>query len=202
MVGVAAYNGQTANRPEQNNSLHTALRLAYPFALARAQVVEAAVYGYRGRFVVPPAQRSAGVVAPAEFDDWRVGAALVLHPRPLGLQAEWNVGRGPEADPARGTIREQRLDGGYVQAMVRARPFGRPVIPYVRAQRYDGGKKFETDARRHRVRELEAGIEWAVTPETELTAAVMAAERRTADLATPESRQKGRRLRLQAQFTF
>jgi hypothetical protein len=75
-------------------------------------------------------------------------------------------------------------------------------MPYVRAQRYDGGKKFELDARRHHVREIEGGVEWTVTPETELTAAFMAAERNTADLATAESRQKGRRVRLQAQFVF
>ena len=202
VVSVGIYNGQTANRPEQNNSLHTALRLAYPFAVGRGQVVEGAVQGYSGRFVVTPAQRSAGVVAPAEFRDWRVAASVVLHARPGGFQAEWNTGRGPEADPVGRTIRERRLEGGYVQTMAHLRAFGYQVTPYVRAQRYDGGKKFETDARRHHVREIEGGVEWIVSPAVELTAAFMAAERNTADLATAESRQKGRRLRLQAQFMF
>jgi hypothetical protein len=72
----------------------------------------------------------------------------------------------------------------------------------VRAQRYDGGKKFETDARRHRVREVEAGVEWLATPDVELTAAFMAAERETSDLAAPDDLQRGHRLRLQAQVVF
>lgn len=131
-----------------------------------------------------------------------MAAALVLHPQPLGLQAEWNVGTGPEADPAARTVRAHRLSGGYVQATLRARALGRAVTPYARAQRYDGGKKFETDARRHRVREVEVGAEWLATPEVELTAAFAAAERETSDLATPDNRQRGRRVRVQAQVAF
>ena len=201
VVSVGAYDGQTANRPEQNNNLHTALRVAYPFAVG-GQVVEAVVNGYRGLYVVTSAQRTPGMNAPREFRDWRVGGALVLHPRPLGLQAEWNVGEGPEVDLAARTIREQRLNGGYVQAMFRTRIRTRQVTPYVRAQRYDGAKKFELDARAHRVREIEAGAEWMATSEIELTAAFMAAERTTSDLTTPNNAQKGHRLRLQAQIAF
>ena len=200
IVSFGAYNGQTANRPEQNDNLHTVLRVAYPFAV-RGQFVEAAVQGYTGRYVVTAAQRSDGG-APIEFADRRLAFALVLHPRPLGLQAEWNVGTGPEADPATRSIRERRLSGGYVQAMLRGRVLRRPALPYVRAQRYDGAKKFETDARRHRVRELEAGVEWALTRELELTTAVMTAERTTSDLATAENRQRGHRARLQLQLAF
>jgi hypothetical protein len=200
VVSLGAYNGQTANRPEQNDNLHTVLRVAYPFAV-RGQFVEAAVHGYTGRYVVTAAQRTGGGT-PLEFADRRVGWALVLHPRPLGLQAEWNVGTGPEADPATRSIRERRLSGGYVQAMLRGRVRGRQVIPYARAQRYDGAKKFETDARAHRVRELEAGVEWGLSPELELTTAFMAAERTTSDLATAENRQRGHRARLQLQIAF
>jgi hypothetical protein len=39
-------------------------------------------------------------------------------------------------------------------------------------------------------------------PGVELTAAFMAAERRTSDFATPDNDQRGRRVRLQAQFSF
>jgi hypothetical protein len=76
------------------------------------------------------------------------------------------------------------------------------VIPYVRAQRYDGGKKFETDARGHRVREVDAGVEWLPFSAVELTAELMLADRTTRDAAAPDDRQRGRRLRLQAQFNY
>ena len=202
VVAFGAYNGQTANRPEQGGNLHTALRLAYPFAVGGGQVVEAAVQGYRGRYVVVASQRTEGSGGSAEFRDRRAALSLVLHPRPVGLQAEWNVGVGPEADPGARTIREQRLRGGYLQATVRTRVRGQTVTPYVRAQRYDGGKKFELDARGYRVREVEGGAEWAVTSDVELTAAYMAATRTTRDLASPNNRQRGHRARLQAQFSF
>jgi hypothetical protein len=202
VVGFGAYNGQTANRPEQNGNLHTALRLAYPFAVGSGQVLEAGLQGYVGRFVVPSSQRSAGTGAAAEFADQRAAASLVLHPQPVGLQAEWTIGVGPEADPATRTIRERHLQGGYVQATVITRLRGQAVTPYVRAQRYDGGKKFELDARRYRVRELEAGAEWAPTPDVELTVAYLTAKRETSDLTSPDNSQKGHRARVQAQFSF
>jgi hypothetical protein len=202
VVAFGAYNGQTANRPEQGGNLHTALRLAYPFAVGGGQVVEAAVQGYRGRYIVVASQRTAGTGGSAEFRDRRAAASLVLHPRPVGLQAEWTIGVGPEADPDARTISERHLQGGYVQAMVRTQLGGHALTPYVRAQRYDGGKKFELDARGYRVREIEAGTEWALTSDLEFTAAYMAATRTTRDLASPNNRQQGHRARLQAQFSF
>ena len=72
----------------------------------------------------------------------------------------------------------------------------------MRAQRYDGGKKFELDARRYRVRELEVGVEWLPLPSFELTAMYTMSDRRYEDLAKPDNRQRGRLLRLQAQFNY
>ena len=202
VVSVAVYNGQTANRSEQNGNLHVGGRVAYPFALAAGQLLEAGVQGYVGRFVVPTTQRTANTGGDEEFADQRAAVSLVLHPRPVGVQVEWTRGRGPEADPAARAIRTRALQGGYAQAMVQTRLRGQLVTPYARAQRYDGGKKFETDARRHRVRELEVGAEWMLSPEVEFTAAFLAGERETADLATAAGPQRGRRVRVQAQFSF
>ena len=202
VVSVGVYNGQTANRSEQNGNLHAGARVAYPFAIGGGQLLEGAVQGYAGRFVVPATQRTADTGRDEEFADQRAAVSLVLHPRPVGVQVEWTRGRGPEADPAARAIRTRALQGGYAQAMVQTRVRGQLVTPYARAQRYDGGKKFETDARRHRVRELEVGTEWMLSPEVELTAAFLAGERETADLATADGPQKGRRVRVQAQFSF
>ena len=52
------------------------------------------------------------------------------------------------------------------------------------------------------MREIEAGTAWGLTPDVELTAAFMIAERETADLANPDNHQKGHCARLQAQFAF
>jgi hypothetical protein len=164
--------------------------------------VEAGVQGYTGRFVIPETQRTADVTGPAEFDDRRVAATLVLYPQPFGVQAEWNVGRGPEADPAARAVRTASLDGGYVQAMYRARVGGQTVVPFVRTQRYDGGKKLETDARRYRVRETEVGVEWLPIAAFELTAMYTTSDRRFEDVERPDNRQRGRLLRLQVQFNY
>lgn len=202
MVGLGVFNGQGAARPEANNSLHTVARIAYPFQLASGQYVELGVMGYTGRYVLPSNLRSAGLSALPEYRDERVGGTFVWYPQPLGLVAEWNVGRGPEAVPEQRATRERRLEGGYVQTMYRLRPAGQVVIPFVRAQRYDGGKKFELDARRYRVRELEAGVEWLPTRAFELVAQFGWSDRRYEDLALPVNRQRGRTLRLQAQINY
>jgi hypothetical protein len=203
VVGVGLYNGQTVNRVEQNDGQHVVLRVSYPFRLPGGQFVEAGVQGYTGRFVIPETQRTEGLDAPDEFDDRRVAASLIVYPQPLGFQAEWNVGRGPrfmrEGTP---TIRDASLTGGYAMLMLRTQPRGQVLTSFARAQYYDGGKKQETDARHHRVRELEVGAEWLPFPAFELTASYVAADRRTSDAEAPDARARGRFLRLQAQFNY
>ena len=202
VLGVGAFNGQTANRPEANDNLHTVARLSYPFRMPNGQIVELGVQGYTGRFVIPSSQRSTGVTGPSEYDDRRVAASLVLYPQPFGLQAEWNRGTGPEVDPSAKRIDERDLDGGYVQAMWRLRPRGQTLIPFARWQRYEGGKKLETDGRSYGVRETEIGAEWLPFPAFELTAQYTISDRRYEDAATAGNRQKGRMLRVQAQFNY
>ncbi|HEX7123182.1 MAG TPA: porin, partial [Gemmatimonadaceae bacterium] len=159
VLNVGIYNGQGANRAEENDNLHAVARLAWPFRLPSGQFLELGVQGYHGRYVVT--NRSPSVAGPTEFEDERAAISAILYPQPLGIQAEWNTGTGPEFDPATGAIRAQRLDGGYVQLMYRARVDGHTVMPFFRYQLYDGGRKSELDARAHRVREAELGVEWA-----------------------------------------
>ena len=203
VVGIGIFNGQTANRAEQNDGQHAVLRVSYPFRLPGGQFIEAGVQGYSGRFVIPSSQRTAGLSAPREFDDRRVAASLIVYPQPIGFQAEWNVGRGPtfsrEGTP---TIREESLTGGYAMVMMRTKPGSHVLTPFARGQYYDGGKKLDADARHYRVRELEVGAEWLPFSAFELTASYVASDRRTSDFAAPDAREQGRFLRLQAQFNY
>ena len=199
MLGVGLYNGQTANRPEANDGQHAVLRLTYPFRLPNGQFVEASVQGYSGRFVIA---RSTGVTGGPQFDDERVAGTLVIYPQPLGLQAEWTVGRGPEFDHDARVVRSRHHTGGYVQSMLRAPTPGQVITPFVRAQHNRGGKKAETDARSYRVREAEGGVEWLPFPAFELTATYVVSDRTFEDAPDPHNRQKGQFLRLQAQFNY
>lgn len=196
------YNGQTANRAELNDNLHQVARLAWPFRFANGQFLELGVQGYTGRFVIPASQRTAGVTGPAEFSDRRAAVSAILYPQPFGVQAEWNTGTGPEFDPAIRAIREQDLTGGYVQVMHRTRVRGQAVIPFLRYQSYEGGKKLETDARHYRVRETEFGVEWTPMRTLEFTAQYTVADRRYEDGVRLDNRQKGQLLRLQAQISY
>jgi len=202
VVGVGVYNGQTANRPEANNGQHAVARVSYPFRLTGGQFVELGLQGYDGRVTVPASQRTAGVTGGPNFDDRRVAATIVVYPQPFGVQAEWNAGTGPEIDPVERTIAARRLEGGYAQTMFRGRLGGQPVTPFVRAQYYRGGKKQETDVRRYHVREYEIGAEWLPFSALELTAMYTISDRRFEDAATPDNRQRGQLLRLQAQFNY
>ncbi|MGZ8414666.1 MAG: porin, partial [Gemmatirosa sp.] len=142
VVGLGLYNGQTANRAEQNDGQHAVLRVSYPFRLPGGQFIEAGVQGYSGRFVIPSSQRTTGLSAPSEFDDRRVAASLIVYPQPIGYQAEWTEGRSPAySRDGTQTIRYGRLPGGYAMVMARTRPAGQVLIPFARGQYYDGGKK-------------------------------------------------------------
>jgi hypothetical protein len=200
VFGFGLYNGQTANRPEVNNSSHAVARLTYPWRLASGQFVETSVQGYSGR-VVPPS-RTAGVTGPREFPDERAAATLVVYPQPFGVTAEYGFGRGPEFDPATNAIRSQRLEGGFVQLSYRVLREDQVFLPFVRLHSYDGGKKVEQDARSYDVREIEAGVEWTPFSAFELAVQYTSSNRRYEDASTIGNRQRGQFLRIQAQFNY
>ncbi|MDP3542378.1 MAG: porin [Elusimicrobiota bacterium] len=203
VVGLGVYNGQTANKHEANDSMHVVGRVAYPFRTEGGQYIEAGVQGYMGRYVVPAAQRtSATVRGDFEHHDRRAAASFIVYPQPLGFQAEYNFGVGPEYDPVTRRVENKHLQGGYAQVMYMLRRSGQVVTPFVRAQYYEGGKKHETDARRYLVRQVEGGIEWQLHKALELTAAYSREDRAFQDDAARANRQKGGRMRLQLQVNF
>lgn len=203
VLGLGVYNGQTANKHEANDSLHAVARLAYPFRTEGGQYIEAGVQGYMGRYVVPTAQRtSANVLGDLEHADRRIAGSFVYYPQPFGFQAEWNFGVGPEYDPVRRRVVSNHLQGGYVQTMYMVRKGGHIVTPFVRAQYYGGGKKHETDARRYLVRQAEGGVEWQPHKNFELVVAYSQEDRAYQDDANRGLRQKGNRMRVQAQINF
>ena len=203
VLGLGVFNGQTTNRPELNNQQHLVARVSYPLALGR-QIIEPAIQAYTGRYVMAADQLSRGVKHRPDFSypDQRLAATFVLYPQPFGVQAEYNVGRGPEFNPATSTIETQPLHGGYLLLNYRLRYQQQQLFPFVRAQYYDGGKKHERDARSYSVREAELGVEWQPLSSCELVAMYTLSSRRFEDFQKPNNRQRGGLLRLQAQLNF
>jgi hypothetical protein len=203
VITFGVYNGQSSNRPEANNSLHGVARLAYPFAMPNGQILELGASAYTGNFVVTT--RSTGVTGPSEFNDQRVAGMVILYPKPIGFAAEWTTGEGPEFNPASTPrrIEVQDLSGGYAMLIARVRgPGAQMFYPFVRWQRYDGGKKHEQDARSYDVKELEFGSEWSPVRALEFTAQYTISDRRYEDNATIGNHQKGQLLRLQLQVNY
>lgn len=200
VFGFGLYNGQTANQTEQNNELHKVIRVTYPFQMANGQLVETSWQAYQGNYMIGVSPGHD--LSQRSFVDERMAGTLVIYPQPLGFQAEYNVGSGPQFDPEKMTTTQQPLQGGYAQVMYRIKRPGGEIIPFVKYQAYDGGKKFEVDARSYRVRDLEFGVEWQVKSYFELVALYMISDRTFEDFQRPENRQKGQTLRLQAQFNF
>jgi hypothetical protein len=204
VFALGAYNGQTANRAEQNNGLHVVARISYPFLLGN-QIIEPGLQAYSGKYVLPPDLRSASVTAANnfEFKDQRIAASFILYPKPFGIQAEYNWGKGPEYNPSKDSIETKNLHGGYITATMRLT--GKKnwlFFPYARVQQYQGGKKHELDARRYKVKELEGGVEWQLNKNFEFTAAYVISERRFEDSKLKNNLQSGNFLRLQAQLNF
>lgn len=203
VFAIGAFNGQTANRSEANDDLHVVARLSYPFEI-KSQIIEPFVAGYSGKYVVTADQRSAGVKGASDwnYDDTRMLGGFCLYPRPFGLLAEYNVGRGPEYNPVTDSVETRNIRGGFATATYRFKVKDHVFLPFVRYQVYEGGKKQELDARSYTVNDAELGIEWQPSKNFELTCEYYMGDRRFEDHAKPINRQKGQLLRIQAQFNF
>ena len=205
VFALGVYNGQVANKPELNNSLHVVTRLSYPIEIG-TQVIEPGVQAYTGQFVIPTESLTSGVklIKSQTFTDKRAAASFVLYPRPFGIQAEYNIGQGPRYNPAKDSITSSSLAGGYATFTYRIQGKKKEELffPYTRIQNYDGGKKQELDARTYHVREIETGLEWQLNKNLEITAAYVMSHRRFEDSKLKINDQKGNLLRLQVQVNF
>jgi len=161
VFSVGLYNGQTANRTEANNTPHIVSRFSYPFTI-NSQIVEMGIQGYTGQYVLTPDLINAGVkIAPTRsFLDQRVAGTFVLYPKPFGIQAEYNVGKGPQFNKTTDSVEVKSLNGGYVTASYKTQYGKHVIIPFSRIQYYKGGKKHEMDAMAYDVKEFEIGVEW------------------------------------------
>jgi hypothetical protein len=201
IFAFGVYNGQTANNPELNNKLHIVSRFTYPFQW-RNQIIEAGIQGYTGQFVVPNFSRDVKRVANMNYLDQRIAATFVLYPKPFGIQTEYNIGRGPEFNKVTDSIELRSLHGGYFQPSFMINFKKQTLIPFLRYQFYDGGKKHELDARSYNVSELEIGAEWQPNKNFELVVNYTISRRRYEDFIRQNNLQSGRLLRIQAQVNF
>ncbi len=209
--GFGVYNGQRANYYSGNGNYHVVGRFTWPFQLNNGQFIETSIQGYTGYYTIQSA--TDGVLVKGtnreaygeQFIDQRAAASLIIYPQPFGFQSEFNVGRGPEYDPKTNTISEQDLFGGYAQIMYQFRSKTKKewwLMPFCRAQYYDGGKKFELDARSYTVKELELGIEWSPIKALEINTTYTFSNRRYEDGTTPQNHQEGQLLRFQLQINY
>jgi phosphate-selective porin len=203
VFGFGVFNGQTANKPDLNDEVHVVARLSYPFEIGN-QTIEPGVQGYTGNYVMAADQLTAGVGVneTRSYEDSRFAVSGILYPRPFGIQAEFNWGRGPEFNPASDSIEVQKLKGGYATFSYMIRHKNQLIYPFVRTQYYNGGKKHEKDARSYTVNELELGIEWLPVKNFELVAMYTISSRRFEDHTKINNTQSGSLLRLQAQINF
>jgi len=203
VLGFGVFNGQTTNRLDYGNAQHVVAKLSYPFKLTSGQFIEVGVSGFTGYFNTKEIKK-ADVASPTTIQEQRIDGYIVVYPQPFGFQAEYNWGMGPRFTYENNVFAIQRkpLDGGYAQVMYRQKMEKMVLIPYVRAQYYNGGKKIEQDARSYVVKELECGVEWQLNSTLEFTMAYMVSDRTYEDSSRPENTQKGNLLRLQLQFNY
>ncbi len=203
VLGLGIFNGQTGNAPELNNELHVVARFSYPFLIGN-QIIEPGIQGYTGQYQMPLDNISEGTIVVEDYNyiDQRVAVSFVLYPQPFGIQAEYNVGRGPEFNTETNTIEETPLHGGYATFSYRMVLNNQILFPFARYYYYDGGKKFELDARSYEVRELEVGLEWQPLKALELVAMYTFSSRRYEDFILSDNLQEGSLMRLQAQINF
>lgn len=220
MAYIMFYNGQRGSRivPDEKKFPHTALRFTYPFQFNNGQFFEVGIQGYTGLYVITDVSdnhdifvrnNDGTITEELAFDktflDQRIAASVIYYPQPFGFQAEYNVGKGPEFALSENNINSigvENLHGGYAQLMYRIKHKQQEIFPFIKGMYYDGGKKFEQDARSYTVKELEIGFEWQPIKAFEVVAIYTIADRRYEDADNPINRQKGQLLRLQLQVNY
>ncbi|KAF2337319.1 MAG: porin [Flavobacterium nitrogenifigens] len=202
VFAFGVYNGQIANKLDGNRDLNVVTRVSYPFVIG-SQIIEPGIQAYTGKWAFT-GEVSPGVTVndPQYVKDQRVGATFVLYPRPFGIQTEYNIGTGPRYNTLTKNIDQTDLNGGYVLLNYKWDLKKQRIYPFAKFQYYDGGKKYEKDARSYVVRDYEFGVEWQPIKAFELTAEYVVADRTFEDSALPINRQQGNVLRLQVQFNF
>lgn len=193
VFGFGGYNGQNANRTDQNRDLHFVARLTYPFEFEKGQIVETSVQAYTGRFVVGT---DPAIAKNNDYLDQRWAASLIYYPQPFGFQAEYNSGIGPQLNSAQTAVEDANLEGGYVQVMYR---FDK-LMPFARAQYYRGGRKHDANAPAQDIRETEVGLEWEADKALELTATYSWTDRNTSTPTYPV--RSTNLIRVQAQINY
>ncbi|MCU0320863.1 MAG: OprO/OprP family phosphate-selective porin [Chitinophagaceae bacterium] len=203
VFGFGAFNGQTANRNESNDAPHIVTRFSYPFNI-KNQIIETGIQAYTGTYVLPTDLVSAGVKLNSNrtFLDQRMAATFVLYPKPFGILAEYNIGKGPQFNKVTDSIEVQNLRGGYIAASYKTQFKHQVIIPFMRYQYYNGGKKHEVDARSYEVKEFEVGVEWQPNKNFELVTMYTFSNRRFEDFRLQDNLQRGSLLRIQAQLNF
>lgn len=203
VFGLGVYNGQTANVEDLNNNKHIVARLTYPFEIG-SQIFEAGIQAYTGDYTIDSDQISEGVAHSEDntYIDQRFAVSAILYPKPFGIQAEYNFGKGPEFDKVTNSIEVQNLHGGYITLNAKLPINQQLIYPFAKLQYYNGGKKHELDARSYEVKELELGLEWQPYKSIEFVAVYTFSDRRYEDFMNPDNRQKGSLLRLQFQVNF
>lgn len=183
VFGIGVYNGQGGSFNEQNDDLHVVARLAVPYKFDNDQIVEWGIQGYTGKYTVlsspiqplgvGPAIRPLGTLETgnrAGVREERIGGTFIYYPQPFGVQAEWNVGRGPGLTPDQTAVENRALYGGYVMSMYRHETDGLGLMfPFIRYNHFRGGYKAERNAPYSYVNEWEFGLEWQFNPQMELT---------------------------------
>jgi hypothetical protein len=200
VFGLGIFNGQGPNNPDKNKAFHVVSRVTYPFELTSGQIIEGSFQAYAGKYVI--SRNPMTDFDQTEFRDFRYGPSVIMYAQPFGLQMEYNWGKGPEYDPEAKDVKEADLGGGYVLASYRINSGEKTFIPFTRYQYYKGGKKFELDAMKHRVKEFEVGVEWQFNSNLELVTMYTISDRTFENSLKPNNRQKGSLLRLQVQLNF
>jgi hypothetical protein len=203
VFAFGVYNSQTSNKSERNRNLHVVIRVSYSFVIV-SQIIDIGIQAYTAKWAFG-SEISLGVrVKDKQYIiDRRIAAAFVLCPKPFGVQAEYNIGKGPRYNKLTNFVAVSNLETGYVTLNYKWNlPKNQLLDPFAKFQYYDGGKKFEKDARSYKVKDYGLGLEWQPYKAFEFTVILITADRTFEDSTLKNNRQQGSLLRLQAQFNF
>lgn len=220
IFGFGAYNGQGGSLREFNDELHLISRLTIPMVTDSGQIIEFGVQGYTGRYVVlgtpiiplgvggaiTPNGTRGRPLGDDGLLDQRIGWTFNYYPQPLGVHAEWTVGRGPELNAAQTAVERGSLYGGHAQLFYRYQSACHGEFwPFARYQYFRGGYRSFANAPSAEISEWSLGLEWQIRKEMELVTEYLITDRTNLRaLSAGESYRQfeGQLIRLQFQINY
>jgi len=203
VFAIGLVNGRQTNTTDNNKNKHLIARFCYPFYLKK-QLIEASVQAYIGKIRLSEKNLTNMVKTNSqqEYEDKRVASTLSIYTNPIGVRAEYTVGKSARFNAMTDSIELANLYGGYLLVNTQLSMGRQRIYPFIQYSYYSGGRQHARDAQNIHLTNWECGIEWHLNKHIELTVIYSDKAQTSDDTSMKNHRINQKCVRMQIQTHF